>query len=183
MIIIETERIILRLWKEEDAIKLFHIYQDPKVTQFTGKPFTLTQINKFIVKSNKRQIQYGYTVWAVELKKTKELMGFISLFNTKHLKKVNLGKNFIPDIGIGWCLGSEYWGKGYATEGARAVIEYGFNQCGLIEIASFTVPMNKASIRVMEKIGMQRDLNGDFAHPELPPEHKNSLHILYRIKK
>lgn len=62
-------------------------------------------------------------------------------------------------------------------------LEYGFNKCGLKEIVSFTVPANIRSIRVMEKIGIQRDLNGDFAHPKLAPDHQLSKHILYRIKR
>lgn len=87
--------------------------------------------------------------------------------------------HFTPAVEVGWRLGSQYWNKGYATEGAKACVEYGFNQCGLKEIVSFTVPANIRSIRVMEKIGMMRDLNGDFAHPKLLQEHKLSKHVLY----
>jgi len=82
---------------------------------------------------------------------------------------------------VGWRLGSRYWGNGYATEGAKASLDYGFKQCGLKEIVSFTVPANVRSIRVMEKIGLKRDLNGDFAHPKLPIDHPLSRHILYRL--
>lgn len=62
-------------------------------------------------------------------------------------------------------------------------LNYGFNQCDLKEMVSFTVPANFRSFRVMEKIGMIRDLNGDFAHPNLPLDHRLSKHILYRIQK
>lgn len=88
---------------------------------------------------------------------------------------------FSPAVEIGWRLGSEYWGKGLATEGAKAVLNYGFKKCGLKEIVSFTVPANVRSIRVMEKIGMKRDLAGDFHHPKLPKDHPLSLHVLYRV--
>ena len=60
-------------------------------------------------------------------------------------------------------------------------MEYGFKQCGLKEIVSFTVPANIRSIRVMEKIGLKRDLNGEFAHPKLATDHPLSQHILYRL--
>ncbi len=60
-----------------------------------------------------------------------------------------------------------YWGKGFATEGVKASLEYGFKQCGLIEIVSITVPANVRSLRVMEKIELKRYLNGKFAHPKL----------------
>ena len=109
--------------------------------------------------------QYGYTTWAAELKETGVLMGFIGL------KYVDWPANFTPAVEIGWRLGSQYWGKGYDTEGAKAVLDYGFKYCNLPEIVSFTVPANRRSIRVMEKIGMQRDIPGDFAHPKLPKGH------------
>jgi len=82
---------------------------------------------------------------------------------------------------VGWGLGSQYWGKGYATEGAKASLDYGFKQCGLKEVVSFAVPANVRSLRVMEKIGLKRDLNGGFAHPKLAAEHKLSHHVLYRL--
>ena len=71
----------------------------------------------------------------------------------------------------------------YATEGAKASLDYGFKKCGLKEIISFTVPANVRSIRIMEKIGLKRDLNGDFAHPKLPADHHLSQHILYRLSE
>ena len=73
------------------------------------------------------------------------------------------------------------WGNGYATEGAKASLEYGFKYCGLKEIVSFTVPANIGSIRVIEKIGLKRDLNSDFAQPKLAVDHPLSQHILYRL--
>jgi len=125
---------------------------------------------------NKLNDEYGYTFWAVELKETGELIGFVGL------KYVDLGLDFTPAVEIGWRLGSQFWGKGYATEGAKAALDYGFNKLGLKEIISFTVPANKSSINVMKKIGMQRDLDGDFAHPKLAAGHPLSKHVLYRIK-
>ncbi len=66
-------------------------------------------------------------------------------------------------------------------KGACASLEYGFKRCSLKEIVSFTVPANVRSIRVMEKIGLKRDLDGDFAHPKLANDHPLSQHILYRL--
>nr|WP_241208601.1 GNAT family N-acetyltransferase [Rickettsiales endosymbiont of Stachyamoeba lipophora] len=91
--------------------------------------------------------------------------------------------NFTPCVEIGWRLSSKHWGKGYATEGARACLDYGFNKIDLNEILAFTVAANQRSIRVMEKLGMKRDSNSDFKHPKIPKEHRLSPHILYRIKK
>ncbi len=177
MKIIETERLILRTWKPEDAKAYFQINQDPKVTECLLGPMTMGQVNDFVAAKNNQMDKYGYTLWASELKETNELIGFIGLNYT------DWESHFTPALEIGWRLGSQYWGKGYATEGAKAALDFGFNKIGLEEIVSFTVPANKRSINVMEKIGMKRDINGDFAHPKLPADHSLSKHILYRIKK
>lgn len=175
--IIETNRLILRTWKQEDSEAYFQINQDPKVIQFLGGPLTMEQVTDFITKKNNHFEKHGYTLWAVELKKTGELLGFIGLNYT------DWKSHFTPAVEIGWRLGSQYWGKGYATEGAKVVLDYGFKKCNLQEIVSFSIPSNLPSIRVMEKIGLKRDLKGDFAHPKLPPNHPLSHHILYRLTK
>lgn len=173
--IIETERLILRTWRKEDANSYFQINQDPKVTEFLLGALTMEQVNDFILAVNHHQDRHGYTLWAACLKETDELMGFIGLNDTRW------ESHFTPAVEVGWRLGSQYWGKGFATEGAKACLEYGFKQCDLKEIVSFTVPANVRSIRVMEKIGLKRDLNGNFAHPKLAADHPLSQHILYRL--
>lgn len=174
---IETERLILRTWKDEDADAFYHINQDPKVLEFSLGPMSVNEVKKFIVEKNKLFDEYKYTLWAVEEKITHTMIGFVGLWNPPWQA------HFTPCVEIGWRLGSQYWGQGYAVEAARAVLEYGFNYIGLTEIVSFTVPMNIRSIRVMEKIGMKRDFTADFAHPKLPPGHPLSQHILYRISR
>lgn len=173
--IIETERLILRTWKKEDADPYFQINQNPKIIEFIRGPITMEQVNDFISAVNRQSDKHGYTLWAVELKETGELMGFIGL------NYIDWESHFTPAVEVGWRLGSQFWGKGYATEGAKASLDYGFKQCGLKEIVSFTVPANIRSIRVMEKIGLKRDVNGDFAHPKLAADHLLSQHILYRL--
>src|SRR5438552_3901183 len=89
--------------------------------------------------------------------------------------------HFTPCVEIGWRLAAPYWGRGYATEGARAALAVGFETLGLGEIVSSTVPANLRSRRVMEKIGMARDPDDDFDHPALPEGHRLRRHVLYRI--
>jgi len=173
--IIETERLILRTWRKEDAEAYFQINQDPRVIEFVLGLSTLKQINDFMNMVNNHQDKHGYTVWAAELKETGELIGSIGLYS------IDWESHFTPAVEVMWRLGSEQWGKGYATEGAKASLDYGFKQCDLKEIVSFTVPANIRSIRVMEKIRLKRDLNGDFAHPKLAADHPLSQHILYRL--
>lgn len=175
--IIETKRLILRAWKKEDNQAYFQINQDPKVIEFLRGPLTMQQVNDFIIAANSHNDKHGYTQWAVEFKETRMLIGFIGL------KYIDWESHFTPTVEISWRLGSQYWNKGYATEGAKASLDYGFKKCGLQEIVSFTVPANVRSISVMEKIGLKRDINGDFADSKSPADHPLSKHILYRLTK
>ena len=177
MKVIETERVILRTWRDDDVDEYYRINQDPKVIEFLRGPLTMQEAKDFVAFVNQQFDKIGYTLWAAEEKSSGKLMGFIGLDPLKWAAPLG------SCVEIGWRLGSEYWGKGYATEGAKAALKYGFNKCGLKEVVSFTVPANVRSIRIMEKIGMQRDLNGDFAHPKLAPDHKLSKHVLYRVQK
>ncbi|KTC83459.1 GNAT family N-acetyltransferase [Legionella cincinnatiensis] len=175
MRIIETERLILRTWSAGDATEYYRINQDPKVIEFLKGSLTMKEVRDFISCMNKQFDELGYTLWAAEEKAKRQFIGFIGL------NLIKWEAPFGQVVEVGWRLGSQYWKKGYATEGAIACLQYGFNQCDLKEIVSFTVPANTRSFRVMEKIGMIRDLNGDFAHPNLPLDHRLSKHILYRI--
>lgn len=143
--IIESERLILRTWQAEDAATYFQINQDPKVLEFLPGLLDLQSVNSFIRIMNIQQANKGYTLWATELKATHELIGFIGL------SEVNFSAHFTPSVELAWRLGSQYWNQGYATEGARASLDYAFNQCALQKIVAFTVPGNFRSIKVMEK--------------------------------
>jgi RimJ/RimL family protein N-acetyltransferase len=90
---------------------------------------------------------------------------------------------FMPAVEVGWRLAFDCWGRGLATEGARAVVSYGFEELGLDSVVSFTVPENLRSRRVMEKIGMTHDPRDDFDHPRLQDGHPLRRHVLYRLKR
>jgi RimJ/RimL family protein N-acetyltransferase len=90
---------------------------------------------------------------------------------------------FMPCIEIGWRLAAKHWGRGYATEGARAALAFGFGPLGLGEILSFAAMHNVRSRRVMEKVGMTRSAADDFDHPLLPAGHPLRRHVLYRISR
>ena len=89
---------------------------------------------------------------------------------------------FTPCVEIGWRLAAEFWGQGLATEGARAVLQFGFDELKLAEIVALTVPANRRSRRVMEKLGMTCNAADDFEHPRLPPGHPLRPHVLYRVR-
>ncbi len=122
----------------------------------------------------------GWGFWAASLIQTGECIGFIGLEDVYFSAPFNA---FNPAVEIGWRLAFSHWGKGYATEGAKAALHYGFVTLSLKEIVSFTATQNKRSRRIMEKIGMHHDSKGDFDHPKLPEGHPLRRHVLYRIQQ
>lgn len=170
-----TSRLLLRPWRSEDEEIYFRINQNPQVLEFLPGPLTHEQVRTFMAKQNQQLHEKGYMLWAVEIKDSGKLIGFIGL------NHVTMPVHFAPAVEIGWRLDSTYWGQGYATEGAKAALEYAFNHCHLNEIVAFTVPDNYRSRKVTARLGMQEDVDGGFAHPNLPEDHPLSQHVLYRI--
>jgi RimJ/RimL family protein N-acetyltransferase len=173
---IETERLLLREWTNSDLDTFSRINQDSKVLEFLPAPLSVEETAAWIDRIKKHFSLHGFGLWAAELKSTGEFVGYVGL------SVPAFDAPFTPCVEIGWRLASKYWGKGYATEAAKEVLKVGFGKFSLEEILSFTVPANKRSIRVMEKIGMVRDWGGDFAHPKLAKDHPLSMHVLLRIK-
>lgn len=150
---------------------------DPRVTEYLPTPLSRQQSDAFVERIAAHFDQHGFGHWAVEIPNVTPFAGFVGLSTPR------FEAHFMPRVEIGWRLGIEYWGQGYATEGARAVLAFGFETVGLEEIVSFTVPANERSRRVMEKIGMTYDPADDFDHPSLPEGHPLRRHVLYRIAR
>jgi RimJ/RimL family protein N-acetyltransferase len=136
---------------------------------------TPDESNGFIDRVEAHFEKHGFGLWAVEIPGVVPFAGFIGLAIPR------FETHFTPCVEIGWRLATECWGHGYATEGARAVLAFGFQELRLPEIVSFTVPGNLRSRRVMEKIDMTRNSLDDFDHPGLPEGHPLRRHVLYRI--
>lgn len=173
-LIFTTERLGFRTWKGQDVELYYHMNQHPQMIAATGGPLTRDQVNTFITLANEHHTRYGYGLWAVTLKTTDEFLGFIGL------RCIEEEMPFAPAVEISWRLGINYWGKGYATEGAQTVLKRGFDIYQLPEIVAYTTPQNTRSLHVINKLGLKRDIHGDFHHPRLPLEHPLSLHVLYR---
>ena len=117
----------------------------------------------------------GFGLWALERRDNGEFIGFTGL------AAVPWTAHFTPAIEVGWRLAPEAWGHGYATDAAREAVRFGFEDAGLDEIVSFTVPANVRSRSVMERLGMTHDPLDDFDHPRLPMGHPLRRHVLYRL--
>jgi len=172
---LHTQRLRLRLWRDDDLGPFAALNADPAVVEYLGGASTRAQSDALAERIRAHFEREGFGLWAVEIPKVATFAGFVGL-SVPPFKA-----HFTPCVEVGWRLARACWGVGYATEGARAAISFGFEQLHLKEIVSFTVPANRRSRAVMERIGMQRDLQGDFDHPGLPEEHPLRRHVLYRI--
>ncbi|MDJ0660219.1 MAG: GNAT family N-acetyltransferase [Crocosphaera sp.] len=170
-----TARLKLREWKEADKEPLFKLNSDPRVMEFMPKLLSKEESDNYLEVIKLRFEEDGYSFFAVELIENQTFIGLMGL------SVPQFDSFFTPCVEIGWRLAYDYWGKGYATEGAKASLDYGFNELGLSEIVSFTVPRNIRSRRVMQSIGMH--YVGEFNHPLLPQKHPLEKHSLYKIKK
>jgi RimJ/RimL family protein N-acetyltransferase len=162
----------------DDVDAMHAINSDPLVMQYFPSMPTYEQTKELIELIISKQQQVGYSLYAVELKTTSELIGFVGLL---YRSKEELDIACMPGTEIGWRLASQYWNQGYATEAASAVLNYAFETLGLDEIVSFTAVPNIPSQRVMQKIGLTRNPADDFAHPKLAKDHWLCQHVLYRL--
>ncbi|MCE3233645.1 MAG: rimL [Rickettsiaceae bacterium] len=171
---IQTPRLILRHWKESDLLPFAALNADPEVMRFFPSTLTKEESDAMAERIKASFTQDGFGLWAAELKEEGQFIGFIGL------NRPSFEAHFTPCVEISWRLAKEYWNKGYATEGAKAALEYGFNKLDLHEIVSFTAVINTPSRRVMEKIGMKREPQDDFDHPKLSDGNPLLRHVLYR---
>jgi RimJ/RimL family protein N-acetyltransferase len=167
----------LRRWRVVDRDAFAGLNTDPRVMEYLPGLPSRAESDALADSIEAHFARHGFGLWAIDVPGVSEFAGFLGLsvprFETR----------FTPCVEIGWRLAREYWGRGYATEGARATLAFGFESAGLDEIVSFTVPGNRRSRRVMEKIGMTRDPQDDFDHPGLPAGHPLRRHVLYRIAR
>ena len=162
---------------DADAEPFAAINCDPRVMEFFSRPLDRAESDAFLARNQAGIAADGYGLYAVEVKESGAFIGYVGL------ARPTFEAHFTPAIEIGWRLAREAWGEGYATEAARAVVEHAFGPLGIEALVSFTAEWNRPSRRVMEKIGMTHDPADDFLHPKLPPEHKLSRHVLYRLKR
>lgn len=173
---LQTPRLLLRPWLPADLEPFARLNADPRVMEHLPGALSREQSDALAGRIAAHFTERGFGLWALEVPGVARFVGFVGLsvprFETA----------FTPCVEVGWRLAAEHWGRGYATEAARAALAFGFDGLGLTEIVSFTVPANLRSRAVMERIGMTRDPGEDFEHPSLPPSHPLRRHVLYRLR-
>lgn len=171
---IDTDRLRLRQWRDNDRSPLYAMSADAEVMRYFPSTLDHKQCDELFEFCQSFLAKNGWGIWAVELQENQQFIGFAGLNHAPDSLK------FSPCIEILWRLARPFWGKGYASEAANAILKIGFEQVGLTEIYSFAVMENHKSRAVMERIGML-DTGVEFRHPELSKSSSLSKHFLYKI--
>lgn len=172
-----TARTVLRRWRPEDRAPFAALNADPRVMEHFPALLTRPESDALADRIEAHFAQHGFGAWALEVPGHLPFAGFVGLMVP------GFHAPFMPAVEVGWRLSVEAWGHGYAREAARAALAHGFEVLGLDEIVSFTSHPNTRSIRVMESIGMVRDVAGDFEHPRIAEGHRLRPHVLYRVRR
>jgi RimJ/RimL family protein N-acetyltransferase len=173
---IETDRLLLRRWTEADREPFFRLNSDAKVMEFMPKRLSRPESDLLVDRIEDHFRKHSFGLYALELGEDHSFVGFLGLAIPA------FAAHFTPCVEIGWRLSANHWGKGLATEGAKAVVRHAFEELKLDALVSFTSPANIRSRRVMEKIGMIHNPAEDFDHPNLPDGHPLRRHVLYRLR-
>lgn len=171
---IETERLRLRDWQEEDLLSFQQMNANQQVRRYFPSLLSYQRSEHDMNKMNEMILDDGIGLFAVELKETNGWLGFIGLNYVTEESKFPFEE--LPFYEIGWRLIPEVWGNGLATEGAEAVLKYAKQQ-GLNEVYAFTSESNEPSLKVMEKLGME--IYDYFEYPELSKHHPLNRHVRY----
>jgi RimJ/RimL family protein N-acetyltransferase len=176
LIALSTPRLRLRQWHPEDKKPFADLNADPHVMEFFPSCLKRADSDALAERIQSLISERGWGFWAVEVLGGERFIGFVGL----HIPSPDLP--FSPCVEIGWRLAFEHWGQGYATEAARAALQFGFEKINLPEIVSFTAIHNKRSRAVMSRLGMCPALD-TFEHPSLPAGHALREHCLYRLAR
>ena len=171
---IRTERLVLRQWQKSDLAAFALLNADPEVMRYFPALLSRSESDAIALRCQDLIAERGWGFWAAQELETKTFIGFMGL----HIPAAALPCS--PCVEIGWRLAKPHWHKGFATEGAKACLEYAFQSLNLPEVVSFTSIHNANSEAVMKRLGMRRDPS-TFAHPSIPQGHWLSEHCLYRL--
>jgi RimJ/RimL family protein N-acetyltransferase len=176
---LRTPRLLLREWRDEDLAPFAAMSADPAAMQYLVPFADRAAIDAWVASARDHWRHHPFGKFVVEVPGETAFAGVIGLDH------VRFAVPFAPAIEVVWRLAPAFWGRGFATEAARAAIEDGFFRLGFDEIVAYTVEYNWPSRRVMERLGMTRDSNEDFdfLHPRLPEGHPLHRHVLYRLRR
>ena len=170
---IETERLLLRPWRDADRDPFWAMAQDVEVMKYLPADDRIDSddaIDRMIA----AQARQGYCFWAMQHKADQRFIGFCGLLPPRAP---------FTEVEIGWRLERAAWGQGYAQEAAQACLDWAWRELGVASVIAVTVPENERSRSLMLRLGMVRNPGEDFDHPHLPEGDPLRRHVLYRINR
>ncbi|MES2033170.1 MAG: GNAT family N-acetyltransferase [Pseudomonadota bacterium] len=170
---IETDRLIMRNWRPSDFEPWAALNADPDVMEHFPATLTAPESAAMALANQALIARQGWGLWAVERRGDGVFLGFTGLMTLRDSNPL------APGVEIGWRYARHAWGSGYASEAARAALEYGFARLALPEIVSFTATSNLRSQAVMDRIGMARREDLDFDHPAVARGHRLERHVVW----
>lgn len=173
---LRTDRLLLRQWQDADLAPFARLNADPEVMLHFPSTLTHEQSDELAAMIARAIDEQGWGLWAVEVVGGPGFIGFVGL------NEPSFDAHFMPAIEVGWRLGREHWGHGYASEAAQAAVEFGFDALGLEQIVAMIATRNERSQRVAQRLGMTRNPADDFDHPRVP-EGPAQRHVLYRLAR
>ena len=175
---VHTERLLLRRWRQSDREPFAALNADPAVREYLQGTISRDRSDAFVDAIEEHWNKQGWGLWAVEVPGVAPFVGYVGLWPADYVTGD-------PMVEVGWRLAREHWGHGYATEAALEALRCGFQEVGLDEIVSFTVPQNVRSTQVMERIGLLRDPSRDFDNPRVDAAAYPDLvrQVFYRLRR
>ncbi len=174
-----SQRLILRPWRDSDLAPFAALNADPEVMEHFPATLSREESDAAAGRIRAALAENGYGWWAAEAPGVAPFIGTIAL------ARPNFEAHFTPPgkqvVEVAWRLARPFWGRGYATEGARECLRFGFEELGLEEIVSLTAVPNTRSQAVMQRLGMTHDPADDFDHPKVSEGHRLRRHVLYRL--
>jgi len=174
--VIETQRLLLRDWRDGDCAPFARLNADPDVMRHLGGPLDRAASDAMAARLRAVAADQGHTFWAVERRSDAALLGFCGLRRGGHA-----GTPVPDELEIGWRLRRDAWGQGYAREAAAASLDWGWANTGAPRIAAWTVAANTASWGLMLRLGMDHRPELDFDHPLFDVGHPLCRHVVHVI--
>jgi RimJ/RimL family protein N-acetyltransferase len=170
---LETERLVLRSWRDADREPFWAMAQDQAVMRYLPA-LDRAGSDNVIERMDAAQHAHGCCFWAIECKADARFVGFCGIMAPRPP---------LTEYEIGWRLASDSWGQGIAREAAQASLDWAWTNLAASSVVAITVPENTRSWGLMQRLGMTRDPAEDFDHPSLPAGDPLRHHVLYRIRR
>lgn len=174
--VLETPRLVLRQWRDADVDAWAAMTADPRVMECFPSTYDRAQAEDRAHRMRTALERDGYGWWPLEVKGGTAFAGVILL------QELPFEAPFTPATEVGWWLAHEHWGHGYASEGARAALDFAFGELKRAEVVAITASVNVRSQRVMARLGMTHDPGDDFEHPWIAAGDRLRKHVLYRMR-